>query len=183
MILGTALPLGKSFFALLGAPAHDALFLARFVLACCLPKRRLCLTLIASCMRGQQRHRSNVVRFLRRLPSGIACDWLEAIFGNLLVEEPKDGTWLFLLDQTYVGHQSDRLENSFSTAHRGSGGPGGTRARRARTPGGRPPRPATPTDAGRTAPLAARPARAAPGATRAARPVGTGGARTRRGRP
>lgn len=119
MILGTALPLGKSFFALLGAPAHDALFLARFVLACCLPKRRLCLTLIASCMRGQQRHRSNVVRFLRRLPSGIACDWLEAIFGNLLVEEPKDGTWLFLLDQTYVGHQSDRLENSFSTAHRG----------------------------------------------------------------
>ena len=119
MILGHALPLGKSFFLILGSPAHDSLFLCRFILACLLPKRRLCLTLIAACMRGHKRHRSNVVRFLRRLPSGVAADWLEALFGNLLLEEPQQGTWLFLLDQTYCGHQSSRLENSYSTAHRG----------------------------------------------------------------
>jgi hypothetical protein len=121
MILGHALPRGKTFFAHLAgvSPVAHTLFLARFVLACVLPKRRLTLTLIASCMRGQKRHRSNVVRFLRRLPSGIAADWLEALFGNLLRDEPRQGTWLFLLDQTYCGHQSSRLENSYSTAHRG----------------------------------------------------------------
>jgi len=119
MILGTALPLGKSFFALLGCPAHDTLFLCRILLACLLPKRRLTLTLMASCMRCHKRHRSNVVRFLRRLPATVAADWLEALFGNLLLEEPADGTWLLLLDQTYCGHQSQRLENAFSTAHRG----------------------------------------------------------------
>jgi hypothetical protein len=119
MILGHALPLGKAFFTTLASPAHDSLFLCRFILACVLPKRRLCATLIASCMRGQKRHRSNVVRFLRRLPSGVAADWLEALFGNLLVAQPQEGAWLFLLDQTYCGHQSSRLENSYSTAHRG----------------------------------------------------------------
>jgi hypothetical protein len=121
MILGHALPLGKSFFSLLApvSPVGHSLFLMRFVLACVLTKRRLTATLIASCMRGQKRHRSNVVRFLRRLPSGVAADWLEALFGNLLKDEPVQGTWLFVLDQTYCGHQSSRLENSYSTAHRG----------------------------------------------------------------
>jgi len=121
MILGHALPLGKSFFSVLAvvSPVAHTLFLARFVLACVLPKRRLTATLIASCMRGHKRHRSNVVRFLRRLPHGIAADWLEAVFGNELVDDPAKGTWLFLLDQTYCGHQSSRLENSYSTAHRG----------------------------------------------------------------
>jgi hypothetical protein len=121
MILGHALPLGKSFFALLAvvSPVAHSLFLARFVLACVLPKRRLTATLIASCMRGHKRHRSNVVRFLRGLPAGVAADWLGALFGDLLSNEPAKGTWLFLLDQTYCGHQSSRLENSYSTAHRG----------------------------------------------------------------
>jgi hypothetical protein len=119
MILGHALPRGKSFFSLLGSPTHDALFLARLILACVLPKRRLTAALIAGCMRGHVRHHSNVARFLRRLPQGIAADWLETLFGNQLLDEPAAGTWLFLLDQTYVGHQSARLENAFSTAHRG----------------------------------------------------------------
>lgn len=121
MILGHALPLGKTFFSLLAelTPVPHALFLARFVLACVLPKRRLTATLIASCMRGHKRHRSNVVRFLRRLPQGVAADWLEALFGNVLADDAQKGTWLFVLDQTYCGHQSSRLENSYSTAHRG----------------------------------------------------------------
>jgi hypothetical protein len=118
MILGHALPLGKSFFPLLAMPAHDVLFLSRIVLACVLPSRVLTAALIAHCMRGRPRHRGSVGRYLRRLPPTIAADWLESLFGSLLQEEPP-GTWLFILDQTYVGHQSDRLENSFSTAHRG----------------------------------------------------------------
>ena len=119
MILGHALPLGKTFFSLLALPAHDVLFLSRILLACILPSRTLSAALIASCMRGQPRHRGNVGRYLRRLPVTIAQDWLEDLFGDLLREEPPDGTWLFLLDQTYCGHQSQRMENTYSTAHRG----------------------------------------------------------------
>jgi hypothetical protein len=119
MILGHALPLGKTFFSLLAMPAHDVQFLSRIILACVLPSRTLTAALIASVMRGQRRHRGNVCRYLRRLPATIAQDWLQDIFGNLLLEEPPGGTWLFLLDQTYCGHQSQRMENSYSTAHRG----------------------------------------------------------------
>jgi hypothetical protein len=119
MILGHALPLGKTFFSRLALPAHDVSFLSRIILACILPSRTLSAALIGSCMRGQPRHRGNVCRFLRRLPPTIAQDWLQSIFGNLLLEEPPGGTWLFVLDQTYCGHQSERMENTFSTAHRG----------------------------------------------------------------
>ena len=70
-------------------------------------------------MREQPRHRSNVLRFLRRLPPAVAHDWIEAVFGNLLHDEPPAGTWIFILDQTYCGHQSEFMENGFSTAHRG----------------------------------------------------------------
>jgi hypothetical protein len=119
MILGHALPLGKSFFGRLALSAHDALCLTRFLLACLLPGRRLSAAAIAAVMRAQPRHRGNVLRFLRRLPATVAADWLEALFGDLLLQEPAGGTWLFLLDQTYCGHQSARLENAFSTAHRG----------------------------------------------------------------
>jgi hypothetical protein len=119
MILGHALPLGKAFFSLLTLPAHDALFLTRFVLACVLPRGNLSAALVGSVMREHPRHRSNVLRFLRRLPPTVAHDWLEAVFGNLLLDEPSTGTWIFLLDQTYCGHQSELMENGFSTAHRG----------------------------------------------------------------
>jgi hypothetical protein len=119
MILGHALPLDKAFFSLLGTPAFDTLFLAHFVLACVSPRSRLTLCLIGRVMRGQTRHRSNVLRFLRRLPPTIAHDWIEAVFGNLLSNEPIAGDYLFIIDQTYCGHQSSRMENSYSTAHRG----------------------------------------------------------------
>jgi hypothetical protein len=119
MILGQALPLGKTFFSLLRVPAHDALFLTRILLACVLPSRNLSAALIASSMRGRPCHRGTVIRYLRHLPTHVANDWLEALFGNLLRDDLSKGTWLFLLDQTYCGHQSDHLQNAFSTAHRG----------------------------------------------------------------
>jgi DDE family transposase len=119
MILGNALPLGKPFFALLAMPAHDVLFLSRIILACVLPSRNLTAAFIAGVMRGCRRHHSNVTRFLRRLPPTIAQDWIYAVFGDWLLGEPITGTWLFILDQTYCGHKSEFMENSFSTAHRG----------------------------------------------------------------
>jgi Transposase DDE domain len=119
MILGHAVPLGNAFFALLALPALDAAFAARYLLALVRPGRKLSAERIAHARPEQPRHRGNVLRFLRHWPAGLAQDWLEAAFGNLLLDEPADGTWLFVLDQTYCGHQSARLENAFSTAHRG----------------------------------------------------------------
>jgi hypothetical protein len=119
MILGHALPLGKSFFSLLTVGPRDVLFLSRILLACLLSSRNLSAALIASAKRGQPCHRGNVIRFLRHLPTRVADDWLEGLFGNLLSDEPSMGTWLFLLDQTYCGHQSQRMDNTYSTAHRG----------------------------------------------------------------
>jgi hypothetical protein len=119
MILGHAVPLGNAFFALLALPAVDAAFLARYLLALLRTGRKLSAERIARARPEQPRHRGNVLRFLRHWPAGLAQDWLEAVFGNLLLDEPPKGTWLFLLDQTYCGHQSARLENAFSTAHRG----------------------------------------------------------------
>jgi hypothetical protein len=119
VILGHALPLGKAFFRLAKIPVHDLLFLSRFVMACLLPHGKLSAAVIAASMREQPRHRSNVLRWLRGLPATVAQDWLEALFGNLLQDEPPSGIWVFILDQTYCGHQSTRMENTFSTAHRG----------------------------------------------------------------
>lgn len=119
MILGHAVPLGNAFFALLALPALDIAFAARYLVALLRTGRKLSAERIARARPEQPRHRGNVLRFLRHWPASLSLDWLEAVFGNALVDEPAEGTWLFIEDQTYCGHQSDRLENAFSTAHRG----------------------------------------------------------------
>ena len=120
MILGTALPRGKTFFALVHLPAQYTLAVTRFLLACLLAGPRLSAATAASTLRTQPRHRGNVIRFLRHLPAAVADDWLEALFGNLVAEEPPRGTWVFILDQTYCGHQSARMANGYTTSPRGT---------------------------------------------------------------
>jgi hypothetical protein len=119
MILSHALPLGKTFFALLGATPCHVLFLTRFLLATLLEGPRLSAATVAASVRTHPCHRGNVGRFLRHLPSSLVDDWLEALSGNLLLDEPLTGTWVFLLDQTYCGHNSARMENGYTTSPRG----------------------------------------------------------------
>jgi len=119
MILGPTLPHGKTFFALVGLSAGCALHATRFVLACLLGGPRLSCAAVADGVRAAPCHRGNVLRFLRRLPTVLRDDWLEAVFGNLLAQEPPRGTWLLILDQTYCGHNSARMDNAFSTSPRG----------------------------------------------------------------
>jgi Transposase DDE domain len=119
MILGQTLPHGKTFFRLLGLTACSLLHATRFLLACCLEGPRLSTAQVAGCVRTAPCHRGNVLRFLRRLPAILRDDWLEAVFGNRLAQEPPGGTWLFILDQTYCGHNSTRLQNAYSTSPRG----------------------------------------------------------------
>jgi hypothetical protein len=119
MILCQDLPCGNAFFALVALGAPHVLFATRFLLACILDGPRLSAASVGSAIRTDPRHRGNVTRFLRRLPATVRDDFFEAVFGNLLSEEPAKGTWLFVLDQTYCGHQSSRMENAYSTSPRG----------------------------------------------------------------
>jgi hypothetical protein len=119
MILCQELPRGKAFFAACALPAGYAFYVTRFVLGFLILGPRVSATAIGAAVRSDPRHCGNVVRFLRRLPPGVRDDWLEAMFGNLLSDEPPTGTWVFILDQTYCGHNSSRLENSYTTSPRG----------------------------------------------------------------
>ena len=119
MGLGRDLPHGKAFFALPGLSASSVAGVTRFLLACLLCGPRLSAAAVGGTMRSDPRHRGNVLRFLRRLPAAVRQDWLEAAWGNLLADEPPPGTWVFILDQTYCGHQSARMENGYTTSPRG----------------------------------------------------------------
>src|SRR5262249_25549797 len=110
MILGQSLPHGKTFFALLRLPADYVLHTTRLLLACLLAGPRLSCACAAGTVRTAPCHRGTLTRFLRRLPALLRDDWLEAVFGNWLAEQPCQGTWLLILDQTYCGHNSARLE-------------------------------------------------------------------------
>jgi hypothetical protein len=122
MILSQSLPLSKTFFAvaaLATLPAHAARFVTRFLLAAILDGPRLSAAAIGAAVRTDTRHRGNVLRFLRRLPAHLLDDVVEALFGNLLLDGPAQGTWVFIVDQTYCGHNSSRMENGYSTSPRG----------------------------------------------------------------
>jgi hypothetical protein len=119
MILCQELPYGKAFFAACGLPARYAFYATRFLLGFLILGPRVSAAAVGATVRTDPRHRGNVIRFLRRLPPGVRDDWLEAMFGNLLSDEPPTGTWLFLLDQTYCGHNSSRMENGYTTSPRG----------------------------------------------------------------
>jgi Transposase DDE domain len=79
---------------------------------------RLSASQAAGAIRSQARHRAQLTRFLAR------CHWskdwavLTAVAGLLLEQEARRaGTWVFILDQTYVGQQGQKTENTFSRAN------------------------------------------------------------------
>jgi hypothetical protein len=120
VILVDCLPLCNLFFATANAfsPTHLA-HLTRFLLAAITDGPRLSAARAAGTIRTDPRHRGNLLRFLQRLPAGLVDDFLEATFGNLLTDAPAGGTWIFAIDQTYCGHNSTRMENTYSTSPRG----------------------------------------------------------------
>ena len=72
----------------------------------------------AAAIRSQARHRAAIVRFLARCRW--ARDWLllGQVADLLLQQEARTaGTWVFIVDQTYVGQQGQKTENTFSRAN------------------------------------------------------------------
>ena len=118
MIFTASLPKIKTFLRPTSLPATTIAILVRLITAFCQHPRRMSADAAAKAVRSQTRHRAQIARFLAR------CHWskdwslLQDVAGLLLQQEQhSDGTWLFLLDQTYCGQQGQKTENTFSRAN------------------------------------------------------------------
>ena len=72
----------------------------------------------AGAIRSQARHRAALVRFLARVKW--SRDWtvLTRVADlPLRAEGPRQGVWVFIVDQTYRGQQGQKTENTFGRAN------------------------------------------------------------------
>lgn len=118
MIFADALPRIKTFLRPAKLSKTTNALLIRLIAAFVCPHRRLSATQAASAIRSQARHRAQIIRFLARCRW--SSDWsvLTAVADRLLQQEAqRKGTWVFILDQTYVGQQGCHTENTFSRAN------------------------------------------------------------------
>src|SRR2546430_7832361 len=106
MIFTASLPKIKSFLRPAHLTAATTALLVRLITAFCQHPGRMSADAAAKAVRSQTRHRAQIARFLAR------CHWskdwslLQDVAGLLWQQETqRDGTWLFLLDQTYCGQQ------------------------------------------------------------------------------
>ena len=118
MIFVDALPRIKTFLRPARLTAATATLLVRLVAAFVCHRGRLSASQAAGAIRSQARHRAQLTRFLAR------CHWskdwavLAAVADLLLRQEARrPGPWAFILDQTYVGQQGTKTENTFSRAN------------------------------------------------------------------
>lgn len=118
MIFADTLPRIKTFLRPARLAAATQALLVRLIAAFLHHPGRMSASQAAAAIRSQARHRAQLARFLAR------CRWskdwavLTAVAGLLLAEEAgRGGTWAFLLDQTYVGQQGHKAENTFSRAN------------------------------------------------------------------
>lgn len=118
MIFADALPKIKTFLRPANLAPATALLLVRLMAAFLCHRGRLSACQAAGAIRSQARHRAQLTRFLAR------CHWskdwavLAAVADLLLRQEARrPDTWTFILDQTYVGQQGHKTENTFSRAN------------------------------------------------------------------
>jgi hypothetical protein len=118
VIFADALPKFKTFLGPARLSVATAALLVRLVAAFVCHRGRLSASQAAGAIRSQARHRAQLTRFLAR------CHWsrdwavLAAVADLLLQQEARRaGTWAFILDQTYVGQQGQKAENTFSRAN------------------------------------------------------------------
>ena len=118
MIFADTLPRIKTFLRPARLSATTTALLVRLVAAFLCHRGRLSASQAASAIRSQARHRAQLTRFLAR--GHWSKDWtvLSAVADLLLhLEARRAGTWTFILDQTYVGQQGVKTENTFSRAN------------------------------------------------------------------
>jgi hypothetical protein len=111
-----SLPKGKRFLPRWNPLAVDMLM--RLVAAFILHRGKMTATQVAGMVGTAARHRANVGRFLQRRESLHDGVLLNRTARRILKHEWKrKGRWVLILDQTYVGHQGEHTENTFSRAN------------------------------------------------------------------
>jgi hypothetical protein len=119
VIFADTLPKIKTFLRPAALTASSAALLVRLLVAFMHHPGRMSASQAAKAVRSQARHRAQLARFLAR--QHWSQDWavLHAVAGLLLqAETQRAGTWVFILDQTYVGQQGRLTENTFSCGNR-----------------------------------------------------------------
>jgi Transposase DDE domain len=118
VIMDDALPGIKAFFKATSLKSNAVGMLIRLVAAFTAHLGRMSAAQAATSIRSQARHRAALVRFLGQLRW--SRDWtvLTEVADLLLQAETKrQGIWVFIVDQTYCGHQGQKTENTFSRAN------------------------------------------------------------------
>ncbi len=119
MIFADVLPKIKTFLRPAGLTACRCLLLIRLLAAFLHHPGRMSASQAAKAIRSQARHRAQLARFLARQQWSKNWAVLTAVADLLLqAEAQRDGTWLFILDQTYCGQQGQQTENTFSCGNR-----------------------------------------------------------------
>jgi hypothetical protein len=119
MIFANSLPRIKAFLRPAGLPLTTTALLLRLIAAFLEHSGRMSASAAAGAIRSEARHRAQLTRFLARCRW--AKDWavLSACAELLLQQEARrGGTWVYILDQTYVGQQGRLTENTFSCGNR-----------------------------------------------------------------
>jgi Transposase DDE domain len=118
VIMQEALPGLKRFLKPVGLNERMLGLVIRCIVAFVMHLGRMAAARAATAVRSEPRHRAQLCRFLgrkllRRLsPALVLREQL------LLMESRRSGTFLFLVDQTLVGQQGGKTENTFSTGNR-----------------------------------------------------------------
>lgn len=118
MIMDDALPGIKSFFKATSVKPNAVGMLIRLVAAFTCHIGRMSAAQAAGSIRSQTRHRAALVRFLAQVKW--SRDWqVLTQVAELLwqAEAARQGTWIFIVDQTYCGQQGQKTENTFSRAN------------------------------------------------------------------
>lgn len=119
MMMQDALPGVKRFLKVVKIEPWIQGYIIGFIAGFVAHLGRMSASQAAQAIRTRARHRGNVVRFLAKQRwSG---DWcvLEQVAELVLgAEAARGGTWVFNLDQTLVGQQGQKTENTFSTGNR-----------------------------------------------------------------
>lgn len=119
MIFSDSLPFAKTFFASLPLPSTTILTWIRFLTTCFHELRSAADA--ADAIRTEPRHRAQMIRFLAR--QGWSQNWftLHQLATTLLQRcYQEQGTWVFLLDQTYHTTTGEQIQNTFSRANKKS---------------------------------------------------------------
>lgn len=118
MIFTASLPRVKAFLRPARLTAATSGLVVSLLTAFCAHVGRLSAANAADAVRSRRRHRAQLVRFLARLHWSRDWSLLNCVADLLLqAEARRDGTWLFILDQTYVGQQGQKTQNTFSRAN------------------------------------------------------------------